>query len=67
VESNEIKIYEIQTHSNVFLPLIDRLNFENGKINVFFRILDPLGEWIENAGKTVVDDNGFTKAIIVSK
>ncbi len=67
VESNEIKIYEIQTRSNVFLPLIDRLNFENGKINVFFRILDPLGEWIENAGKTVVDDNGFTKAIIVSK
>ncbi len=67
IEKNAVKMYEIFTHSNLFLPIIDRTKFVNGKAKVFFRVLDPMGKDIENANQAVVMDNGFTKAITVSK
>ncbi len=66
IESNKVNLYEMKTSSNIFMPLIDNLSFSNGKITIEFRILDPLGSKIENPGKVVVNDNGFTKPITLT-
>jgi hypothetical protein len=67
VESNKVNLYEVKTNSIIFVPVIDNLTFSSGKVSVKFRILDPLGSTVENPGKVVVNDNGFTKATTLSK
>ncbi len=67
VESNKVNLYEVKTHSGVFIPVIDNLSFSGGKVNVTFRVLDPLGSNVENPSKAVINDNGFTKAVNFSR
>ncbi len=67
VEKNEINLYDVESHSDLFIPIMDNLSFADGKVKISFRILNPFGLDVENPQKIIVNDNGFTKSIELSR